>query len=517
MQQERTEQEISNAEKEIIQELIDGPAKDFATHLVQEGNDRIIFSARYGTGKTTFLNSFFKDQDRHCSTFKRYNVIHLSPVNYSVATNEDIFKYIKFDILCKLVLNYKEIIIDNEKVVGSIIPLLKGFSVENLTQLLSPLFILASKVSKFEAEGPGAKLTIGLMELAKKLYEHVKAERKGKKTNQTQIQTFINTLTEQEGSIYEENFYTNLIRQFLVELKAEKRDEKIKENILIIDDLDRIDPHHIFRIFNVFAAHLENYTWEKYPNKFGFDKIIFVCDINNIKSIYDHIYGSGVDFRGYINKFYARNIFNFNIEKYLLKILNEIIYSISIESDTRGSTEFFNYHSDLRTELTELLLPFLQTHLITLRDLLKFKKINLSSREVTFEKNNSPSPIQARSEEIIGISIIEYLATIFGSLKNFEDAIENLHSIPNQSLYSYKGNIDGFILIIVSYSSHKFKIYSEVDQPTKKGLYMFKLLQNEKFRYFYPDNTNNRSIGIDHKRFSLLLEGIDLLKAKRII
>ena len=30
-----------------------------------------------------------------------------------------------------------------------------------------------------------------------------------------------------------------------------------KKTVLIIDDLDRIDPEHIFRLLNVFAAHLD--------------------------------------------------------------------------------------------------------------------------------------------------------------------------------------------------------------------------------------------------------------------
>ena len=80
--------------------------------------------------------------------------------------------------------------------------------------------------------------------------------------------------------------------------------------VLIIEDLDRIDPAHIFRILNVFSAHFDRHTPGVVEfettcggNKFCLDKIISVCDIDNIKNIYAHIYGEKTDFIGYISKF----------------------------------------------------------------------------------------------------------------------------------------------------------------------------------------------------------------------
>lgn len=37
------------------------PNKQFKAHLLIPNNHRIIFSGPFGTGKTYFLNSFFKD------------------------------------------------------------------------------------------------------------------------------------------------------------------------------------------------------------------------------------------------------------------------------------------------------------------------------------------------------------------------------------------------------------------------------------------------------------------------
>ncbi|MBJ7427766.1 MAG: NTPase KAP, partial [Bacteroidia bacterium] len=83
---------------------IEEPRKDFEIHLSHEGNNRILFSAPFGTGKTYFLKDFFKATEK-------YEVVHLYPVNYSVASNEDIFELIKHDVLFELL--QKDVDIDN--------------------------------------------------------------------------------------------------------------------------------------------------------------------------------------------------------------------------------------------------------------------------------------------------------------------------------------------------------------------------------------------------------------------
>ncbi|MGX7835563.1 hypothetical protein ACWKSR_10475, partial [Campylobacter fetus subsp. venerealis] len=71
------------------------PKKQFLAHLDLKNNYRIIFSGGFGTGKTYFLDDFFKEH-------VKYEAIHIYPVNYSVSSNEDIFELIKYDILFKL-------------------------------------------------------------------------------------------------------------------------------------------------------------------------------------------------------------------------------------------------------------------------------------------------------------------------------------------------------------------------------------------------------------------------------
>ena len=62
---------------------------EFNELLLDNEINKILFSGKFGTGKTTFLRDFFIE---YASDF---TPIFLYPVNYSVAGNEDIFEYIK--------------------------------------------------------------------------------------------------------------------------------------------------------------------------------------------------------------------------------------------------------------------------------------------------------------------------------------------------------------------------------------------------------------------------------------
>lgn len=84
----------SNYFKEVFQYSIN----DFKSHIEDVDNERIIFSGRYGSGKTTFLSDYFNQIDAK----EEYDVYKLYPVNYSIASNEDIFSYIKYDLIFEL-------------------------------------------------------------------------------------------------------------------------------------------------------------------------------------------------------------------------------------------------------------------------------------------------------------------------------------------------------------------------------------------------------------------------------
>src|SRR5690606_19310650 len=123
-----------------------------------------------------------------------------------------------------------------------------------------------------------------------------------------ELKNFLTTFTEKKGTYREENSITDLLCKLIDSLKL---NNPKKEIVLLIDDLDRIDPEHIFRIMNVFSAHFDHYD-QKGENKFGFDKVVVVCDINNVRGIFHNRYGVNIDFSGYIDKFYSNEIFEYD-------------------------------------------------------------------------------------------------------------------------------------------------------------------------------------------------------------
>lgn len=102
-------------------------------------------------------------------------------------------------------------------------------------------------------------------------------------------------------AVLESDYVTSFIENNLTDLAATNGEAKMK--VLIIDDLDRIDPEHIFRLFNIFSAHFDYHKGT--DNKFGFNKVVFVCDIRNIRNMFHSRYGAATDFTGYIDKFYS--------------------------------------------------------------------------------------------------------------------------------------------------------------------------------------------------------------------
>jgi hypothetical protein len=83
-----------------------------------------------------------------------------------------------------------------------------------------------------------------------------------------------------------------------------------------------MDPAHLFRILNVFSAHIDyHYRLGANPhlpyvgNKFGLDKVVFVMNYENTESIYKHFYGPEADFIGYINKFCSSNYFTYSFDQ----------------------------------------------------------------------------------------------------------------------------------------------------------------------------------------------------------
>jgi hypothetical protein len=247
-------------------------------------------SAPFGQGKSWFINHFFNES----GFSQEFNLVHLYPVNYSVASNRDAFELIKYDILFELAIANPQLLSPKfaDKVVGKLSNA-ANFVKNNCEKITRDVLIHALK--EFAHIDKVIPETV-LNELLQSFDE----------SNAKELDDFTKRQITQVGSIYEKNIITKLINDELARIK--EVENASKRNVLIIDDLDRIDPEHIFRLLNVFSAHIDQKDSEA-SFKFNFDHVIFVCDIENVKDLFKQRYGSLNSWQGYINKFYTNGYF----------------------------------------------------------------------------------------------------------------------------------------------------------------------------------------------------------------
>ena len=271
--------------------------KDFVQYL--DSTDRIILSARFGDGKTHLLNALRNDVTAN----KEYEFFTIYPVNYSVAPNEDVFEYIKRDIIVQL----------NER------GLLNNIDLEAIFDSLINFEDVASVISFLLSLLPGGPLYDNAFKIFRKIRKNYK---KKKRTADKYLSTFAN----QKGCIYEEDGYTKLIREAIKWMGEDHytggHKWKGKKPVLIIEDLDRLEPKHLFRILNVISAHMEDrLTPDKVGNKFGFHNIVLVMDYDVTKHIFHHFYGSGACYEGYMSKFLSREPFRYSIQHEMVEAI----------------------------------------------------------------------------------------------------------------------------------------------------------------------------------------------------
>jgi hypothetical protein len=202
--------------------------------------------------------------------------------------------------------------------------------------------------------------------------------------------------------------------------------------VLVIDDLDRLDPEHIFRLFNVFSAHYDKQTEE---NKFGFDKVILVCDIDNIRQIYKHRHGSYVEFSGYIDKFYSTQPYFFNNRKLIEEQLSQLILNKGKE-DLGHSFFKEQYDFSLQRNLNFMLLhwlmlSFIKTGILNLRSLMSKKLIQYPNYKIVFRDNYTGSHEDAISYEFL--TLICITKSFFPNDIVFEEKLDQLKSFDKLS------------------------------------------------------------------------------------
>jgi len=413
-------------------EIFQYPIKQFKQHLELENNSRIIFSGKFGTGKTRFLEDFFNAE--HQQTLfgepDKYNVFRLSPVNYSISPTEDIINYIKYDIIFDFL--KKGFTFDEQAL--DFLRTLPLFIRKHLDKTAMTFIKMVPELGKTIAESYD---TIkGLIETFKKYQNEIN------QTESDPLANFLETTEQASNSIYTNDILIQLIRKIVV--------SRSKKSILIIDDLERLDPEHFFRILNVFSAHLTP-DHDGLVNKFGFSKIILVCDYQNLKSLFHYRYGEEADFIGYMDKFYSTEVFHFDNKPAIVSIVNNIVETLQFESygsEARMAKSVINVNGFIASCAS----LFAKHGLLSLRTILRLYEKPVDFLYGTLEINNIIGGMEAFKIPIC--PQFKLLANIVGDAATL---VRLARICKDRNCYLPEMNaIFGFLLVVITYHEHQF-------------------------------------------------------------
>lgn len=395
----------------------------FRSHL--DNNKRILFSGPYGIGKTYFLRDFFKNENIETD----YSVFHLFPVNYQVSNNEDIFELIKIDILYHILGKGWVFKKEQQEKISKTLAL--------QTYTISKTSSAFKAITQILSLGKSKPIYEGVDDLEKIIRDFSKyyKELNEEEDSLDKIKEFANVFEKKKGSIYEFDNITQLISELLekqtsVENQADETDIKKKENVLIIDDLDRIDPEHIFRILNVFSAHFDIRNEDS--NKFGFDKVIFVCDIENIRNIFFAKYGCNTDFNGYINKFFSSHIYHFENKTEIKETIEKFL-------DRKLSRrEVHKRYTSIKEDIIEFLGIFIDSERINIRHLKNLETFDFSISFYNYYRREHIT-------RLLYWHLINFLLKIFNNdLTKLKGAFSNL-KLDNNELRSFERRKDRYL------------------------------------------------------------------------
>jgi hypothetical protein len=423
---------------------------DFLQHLNQPRNQRVILSGAFGIGKTYFLQDYFT---QHKSD---YVVVKLSPVNYSVAANEDIFRLIKYDILFELLAKYELKLetgnISREAAYGVALQ-------DKLLGILNGLITVVPMLNKDMADVVSVWTTVSAALLP--FVKETEAARKDPNLL-SRLEDFGRELG--KHPLFEEDFITSFIEQSLDSLTA--TEERAKEKVLVVDDLDRIDPEHIFRLFNIFSAHLD-YN-RSTSNKFGFDKVIFVCDIHNIRNIFHSRYGAETDFTGYIDKFYSQEVYHFNNSAGVKSTIVEFLNSI-MPTTAHFKNYYINQIAPVRQQIR--LLGMLLTELVH-AGALTIRRLE-ARYGIGFPQVETNTGLRAQYDEVNNwhlpaIITMEILTWIVGDVEALDRALKKLIHYQRSNEYLSRthreqGYYAATLLPLLDYAGHGFKTNAQYD------------------------------------------------------
>lgn len=432
---------------------------EFKHVLSDHSNTKIILSGIFGIGKTTFIRSFFEKET------KDFICIKLFPVNYSVATNEDIFELIKYDIFYELL----DLQPKFENLKANWKEALYFLSLDDIKEVLADFVALIPKLGKNIKP-----IEFPVVEIARLLEKAIKTipakQKRLRKNDLADIMEYAKLIETNTGGIYENDFYTQLIETQIDGLKV-NLEGSTRRVVLVIDDLDRIDPEHIFRIMNVFAAHFDRHADK---NKFNIDKIVLCCDIENVRKIFHTKYGASVDFNGYIDKFFSKGIFYFKNKNNIKDAIPKIISSIT---STEISYLFIGRDHYIHKFLVRTLSLLFDANVLNLRMLMKYANSDYNPIKRNVLTDTGEFPVTS----IPILQFFEFVGDLYGGHDNLVLALEKIDITKAFNANSEGKMVVGDIFYIFNWNGVVFLKMEENIRGFKYGgqEYRFQLYQTQ--------------------------------------
>ncbi len=419
---------------------IDSPKSAFEPFLEINNNKRIFFSGKFGIGKTFFLQKFFEERK------DKFDTYHLFPIRYQIARNENVVELLKYDILVELLGKYPDACKDvATKGINGWLRLFTAFCkdrglvnrfLESAVEAGGGLLEL-SPDPLFQILGKLGRPLKDLLTLDKEFQEFKKEYLSGEKGI---VEKFIRKIAVERDSIATD-YIGYLLHKRIAELKGQKK------SVLVLDDFDRIDPEHIFRILNLLSSHMEGSE----DNKFGFDRVIVVGDMLNIRSIFHHRYGAETEFWGYFDKFFTVKPYEFNNQKAIMERMPYLLQRARRE-DT-GLKEAMGDSGIITNLLEDVLSRAFNLRELNLRQL--YRPVNYCFPEIQKGAYHNGPFVDIRNQ-CIDISL-KLLIAIYGGKENFLRVLNKIRD--NSSSSDTKGggvyaqNAYSMLLRMMSFSS----------------------------------------------------------------
>jgi len=163
-----------------------------------------------------------------------------------------------------------------------------------------------------------------------------------------------------------------------------------------------------------------------------------------------------VDFSGYIDKFYSKEIFYFNNKIMVSNSINGILKSIKVNEGYEYIFDLKDRDRISRKILIEILEGLVNNNLINLRTLLKYYNTSYKLKIYSFKTNNKYGNIE--SWQLQMVLIFDLLQSFYGSKLSLKSALDKLEKVvPNKPFHINEIRKYGHLITFLDYRNSQFR------------------------------------------------------------